>query len=69
MKFSRGMVRAWFDVDVHDDVDRVVDELNLVPGVTAFYGDAGVLLVDSFCEENQSINSLVELVKEILGGK
>ena len=69
MKFSRGMVRAWFDVDVHDDVDRVVDELNLVPGVTAFYGDAGVLLVDSFSEENQNINSLVELVKEILGGK
>lgn len=69
MKFSRGMVRAWFDVDVHDDVDRVVDELNLVPGVTAFYGDAGVLLVDSFCEGNQSINSLVELVKEILGEK
>lgn len=69
MKFSRGMVRAWFDVDVHDDVDRVVDELNLVPGVTAFYGDAGVLLVDSFSEEHQNINSLVELVKGILGGK
>ena len=69
MKFSRGMVRAWFDVDVHEDVDRVVDELNLVPGVTAFYGDAGVLLVDSFSEEHQNINSLVELVKGILGGK
>lgn len=36
MKFSRGMVRAWFDVDVYDDIDRDVDELNLIPGVTAF---------------------------------
>ena len=69
MKFSRGMVRAWFDIDVHDDIDRAVDELNSVLGVTAFYGDAGVLLVDSFCKEHQSINSLVELVEEVLGGK
>lgn len=36
MKFSRGMVRAWFDIDIHDDIDMVVDELNSVPGVTAF---------------------------------
>lgn len=69
MKFSRGMVRAWFDIDVHDDIDKAVDELNLVPGVTAFYGDVGVLLVDSFCEEHQSINSLVELVEKVLGEK
>lgn len=69
MKFSRGMVRAWFDIDVNDDIDRGVDELNSVPGVTAFYGDAGVLLVDSFCEEHRDINSLVVLVEEILGEK
>ena len=36
MNFSRGMVRAWFDIDIHDDIDMVVDELNSVPGVTAF---------------------------------
>ncbi len=46
-----------------------VDEFNLVPGVTAFYGEAGVLLVDSFCEEHRSIDSLLELIEEILGGK
>ncbi len=46
-----------------------VDELNLVPGVTAFCGEAGVLLVDSFCEERQSIDFLVELVEEVLGEK
>ena len=60
MKFSRGMVRAWFDVDIHDDVDRVVDELNLVPGVTAFYGDAGVLLVDSFIEEHSNFKCSID---------
>ena len=69
MKFSRGMVRTWFDVDIHDDIDMVVDELNSAPGVTAFYGDSGVLLVDSFCEEHRGINSLVVLVEEILGEK
>lgn len=69
MKFSCGMVRACFDIDIHDDIDMVVDELNSVPGVTAFYGDAGVLLVDSLCEEHWGINSLVVLVEEILGGK
>lgn len=36
MKLSCGMVRAWFDIDIHDDIDMVVDELNSVPGVTAF---------------------------------
>lgn len=69
MKFSRGVVRAWFDIDIHDDIDMVVDELNSIPGVTAFYGDAGVLLVDSICEERRGINSLVALVEEILGEK
>lgn len=43
VKPSRGMVRAWFDIDIHDDIDMVVDELNSVTGVTAFYGDSGVL--------------------------
>ena len=69
MKFSRGMVRAWFEIDANDDIERIVDELNSVPGVTAFYGDAGVLLVDSFCEERRDINSLVVLIEEILGEK
>lgn len=69
MKFNRGMVRVWFDVDVHDDIDRAVDELNSVPGVTAFYGEAGVLLVDSFCEDHWSIDYLLVLIEEILEGK
>lgn len=69
MKFSRGMVRAWFDIGIHDDIDMVVDELNSVPGVTAFYEDAGVLSVDSLCEEHWGINSLTVLVEEILGEK
>lgn len=64
MNFSRGMVRDWFDIDIYDDIDMVVDELNSVPGVTSFYGDTGVLLVDSFCEEHRGINSLVVLVEE-----
>ena len=31
MKFSRGMARAWFDIDANDDIERIVDELNSVP--------------------------------------
>lgn len=69
MKFSHGMVRAWFDIDIHDDIDMVVDEFNSVPEVTAFYGDAGILLVDSLCEEHRDIKALVALVEEILGEK
>ena len=63
------MVCAWFDIHVHDDIDMAVDEINSVPGATTFYGDTGVLLVDSFCGESQGINSLVEFVKEVLGEK
>lgn len=50
-------------LNIYDDIDMVVDELNSVPGVTAFYGDAGVLLVDSFCEEHRDIKALITLVE------